>query len=68
MPVNDPASLLLALREFDLVELEDLRMCRDEPLAALRTACERCVYGLSDELTQRFFIHAGERPQTSVAA
>jgi hypothetical protein len=39
-----------------------------EPLAALLTACERCVYGLSDELTQRFFIHAGERPQSSVAA
>ena len=67
-PINDPASLLLALREFDLVELEDLRMSRDEPLAALLTACESCVYGLSDELTQRFFIHAGERPQTSVAA
>ena len=67
-PINDPASLLLALREFDLVELEDLRMSRDEPLAALLTACEGCVYGLSDELTQRFFIHAGERPQTSVAA
>ena len=67
-PINDPAPLLLALREFDLVELEDLRMSRDEPLAALLTACEGCVYGLSDELTQRFFIHAGERPQTSVAA
>ena len=67
-PINDPASLLLALREFDLVELEDLRMSRDKPLAALLTACEGCVYGLSDELTQRFFIHAGERPQTSVAA
>ena len=39
-PINDPASLLLALREFDLVELEDLRMSRDEPLAALLTACE----------------------------
>lgn len=67
-PVNDPASLLLALREFDLVELEGPRMSQDEPLAALLTACERCVYGLSDELTQRFFIHAGEHPQTSVAA
>ncbi len=70
-PVNDPASLLQALREFDLVELEGQRMSQDkpgEPLAALLTACESCVYGLSDELTQRFFIHAGEHPQTSVAA
>ncbi|MGZ8483245.1 MAG: circularly permuted type 2 ATP-grasp protein [Candidatus Binatia bacterium] len=70
-PVNDPASLLLALREFDLVELEGPHIPQDkpgEPLAALLAACERCVYGLSDELTQRFFIHAGEHPQTSVAA
>jgi uncharacterized alpha-E superfamily protein len=67
-PVNDPASLLQALRGFDLAEFEDLRMPEGEPLAALLAACERCAYGLSDELTQRFFIHAGERPQTSVAA
>jgi len=67
-PVNDPASLLLALREFDLAELEGPHMSQGEPLAALLAACERCAYGLSDELTQRFFIHAGERPQTSVAA
>jgi uncharacterized alpha-E superfamily protein len=67
-PVNDPASLLLALREFDLAELEGPHISQGEPLAALLAACERCAYGLSDELTQRFFIHAGERPQTSVAA
>jgi hypothetical protein len=34
----------------------------------LLAACERAAYGISDELTQRFFVHAGERPQTSVAA
>ena len=67
-PVNDPVSLLQALRGFDLAEFEDLRLPQGEPLAALLAACERCVYGLSDELTQRFFVHAGERPQTSVAA
>jgi len=68
-PVNDPSSLLVALRGLDLGEFEDLRRDRgDEPLAALLTACERHAYGLSDELTQRFFIHAGEHPQSSVAA
>jgi uncharacterized circularly permuted ATP-grasp superfamily protein/uncharacterized alpha-E superfamily protein len=67
-PVNDPSSLLQALRGFDLAEFEDLGMREGEPLAALLAACERCACGLSDELTQRFFIHAGERPQTSVAA
>jgi uncharacterized circularly permuted ATP-grasp superfamily protein/uncharacterized alpha-E superfamily protein len=67
-PVNDPGSLLQALRGFDLAEFEALGMPEGEPLAALLAACERCVYELSDELTQRFFIHAGEHPQTSVAA
>ncbi len=67
-PVNDPVSLLQSLRGFDLAEFENLRASHGEALAALLTACERCVLGLSDELTQRFFIHAGERPQTSVAA
>jgi uncharacterized circularly permuted ATP-grasp superfamily protein/uncharacterized alpha-E superfamily protein len=67
-PVNDPSSLLQALRGFDLAEIENLHLPHGEPLAALLAACERGVYGLSDELTQRFFIHAGERPQTSVAA
>ena len=67
-PVNDPTSLLQALRGFDLAEFESLGMPEGEPLAALLAACERCVYGLSDELTQRFFIHAGEHPQASVAA
>jgi uncharacterized alpha-E superfamily protein len=67
-PINDPASLLQALRGFDLSEFEDLRIPKSEPLGALLAACERSAFGLSDELTQRFFIHAGERPQTSVAA
>jgi uncharacterized alpha-E superfamily protein len=67
-PVNDPTSLLQALRGFDLAEFESLGMPEGEPLAALLAACERSVYGLSDELTQRFFIHAGEHPQASVAA
>lgn len=67
-PVNDPRSLLQALRGFDLAVFETLRAPRGEPLAALLAACERCAQGLSEELTQRFFVHAGERPQTSVAA
>ncbi len=67
-PVNDPTSLLQALRGFDLAELEDLQIPHGQPLAALLAACEHCAYALADEITQRFFIHAGERPQTSVAA
>jgi uncharacterized circularly permuted ATP-grasp superfamily protein/uncharacterized alpha-E superfamily protein len=64
--VNDPRSLLLALQGFDLSYLDSDP--RGEPLSALLVACERCALGLSDELTQRFFIHAGEGLQTSVAA
>ena len=67
-PVNDPASLLQALRGFELAEFEDPGVPPSEPLAALLAACERYAHGLSDELTQRFFIHAGEQSQTSVAA
>jgi uncharacterized circularly permuted ATP-grasp superfamily protein/uncharacterized alpha-E superfamily protein len=67
-PLNHPRSLLQALRGFDLSYLEDLRESQAEPLSALLAACERAAYGISDELTQRFFVHAGERPQTSVAA
>jgi uncharacterized circularly permuted ATP-grasp superfamily protein/uncharacterized alpha-E superfamily protein len=67
-PLNDPRSLLKALRAFDLSYLEELGASRDEPLSALLAACERCAYGLSDEFTQRFFVHTGELPQTSVAA
>jgi uncharacterized alpha-E superfamily protein len=67
-PFNDPCSLLEALRSFDLAHLEKFRPSRSEPLSALLAACERCAYGLSDELTQRFFIHVGERSQASVAA
>ncbi len=67
-PFNDPRSLLEALRRFDLAHLETLPPYQSEPLSALLAACERCAHGLSDELTQRFFVHAGERPQTSFAA
>jgi uncharacterized circularly permuted ATP-grasp superfamily protein/uncharacterized alpha-E superfamily protein len=67
-PVNNPRSLLQTLRGFDLSYLEDLRESQADPLSALLAACERAAYGISDELTQRFFVHAGERPQTSVAA
>jgi uncharacterized circularly permuted ATP-grasp superfamily protein/uncharacterized alpha-E superfamily protein len=67
-PLNNPRSLLQALRGFDLSYLEVLRESQAEPLSALLAACERVAYGISDELTQRFFVHAGERPQTSVAA
>ena len=67
-PVNDPASLLQALRGFELAQFEDPSAQPSAPLAALLAACERYAYGLSDELTQRFFIHAGEQSQTSVAA
>ncbi|HEX2931016.1 MAG TPA: alpha-E domain-containing protein, partial [Candidatus Binatia bacterium] len=67
-PLNDPRSLLEALKSFDLAYLEKLDQSQGEPLSAILAACERCAYGLSDELTQRFFIHVGERPQASVAA
>ena len=67
-PLNNPRSLLQALRGFDLSYLEEVRGARAEPLLMLLAACERSAYGLSDELTQRFFVHAGEHPQTSVAA
>jgi uncharacterized alpha-E superfamily protein len=67
-PVNDPRSLLQTLRSFDLGYLEKTHETQAEPLTALLIASERLAYGLSDELTQRFFVHAGERPQTSVAA
>jgi uncharacterized alpha-E superfamily protein len=67
-PVNDPTAQLQALRGFNLAEFEELHLLQGGPLDALLAACERCALGLSDELTQRFFIHAGEHPQTSVAA
>src|SRR5262245_17049891 len=67
-PFNDPRSWLRALRRFDLAYLEKLGPNEGEPLSALLAGCERCAHGLSDELTQRFFVHAGERPQASFAA
>jgi uncharacterized alpha-E superfamily protein len=67
-PLNNPRALLDALRNFDLANLEESRSPQGEPLSALLQTCERYAYGLSDELTQRFFIHVGERSQASVAA
>jgi uncharacterized alpha-E superfamily protein len=73
-PVNDPRPLLQSLRAFDLAELDNLRLSHGETtrfgeaLATMLRACERFAHGLSDELSQRFFVHAGERPQASVAA
>jgi uncharacterized circularly permuted ATP-grasp superfamily protein/uncharacterized alpha-E superfamily protein len=73
-PINDPRPLIESLRAFDLAQLDNLRPAygEDEPfgelLAAILRACERFAYGLSDELSQRFFVHAGEGPQASVAA
>jgi uncharacterized circularly permuted ATP-grasp superfamily protein/uncharacterized alpha-E superfamily protein len=67
-PFHNPRGLLEALKDFDLANLEVLRPSEDEPLPTLLQKCERCAYILSDELTQRFFIHVGERSQASVAA
>lgn len=63
---NDPLSLLQALQGVDLADLENDR--RGAPLARLLAASEHGAYALSSELTHRFFIHAGESPQASVAA
>ena len=63
-----------SLRAFDLAELDNNRSFHGEPaqfgeaLVTLLRECERFAHGLSDELSQRFFVHAGERPQASVAA
>ena len=73
-PINDPRPLLESLRAFDLAQLDNVRpSCGEdepfgEPLAMILRACERFAYGISDELSQRFFVHAGEGPQASVAA
>ena len=73
-PSNDPRLLLQALRSFDLDLLDPARRSHSEAapfgeaLSALLAACERCAYGLSDEIAQRFFVHAGERAQASFAA
>ncbi|MGE0823784.1 MAG: circularly permuted type 2 ATP-grasp protein [Candidatus Binatia bacterium] len=72
-PVNDLRGLIRALHNFDLAPLDDLGRTREpasrhDGLVALLTACQRSAYGLSDEIAQRFFIHARERAQTSVAA
>jgi uncharacterized circularly permuted ATP-grasp superfamily protein/uncharacterized alpha-E superfamily protein len=67
-PIHHPASLLQTLRSVDLVDLEKFPQTRRDPLSSLLAASERMTFGLSDELAQRFFVHTGERPQTSVAA
>ncbi len=73
-PINNPLPLLHSLRLFDLAEFDNHRLSHGEPerfgesLATMLRACERLAHGLSDELSQRFFVHAGERPQASVAA
>jgi uncharacterized alpha-E superfamily protein len=73
-PTNHPRPLLQSLRTFDLSQLDNHRLSHGESarfgegLATMLRACERLAYGLSDELSQRFFVHAGERPQASVAA
>jgi uncharacterized alpha-E superfamily protein len=66
--VQNPRTLLQALRAIDLSPFENRAALESESLSALLMACQRCAAGLSNELTQRFFIHAGERPQSSVAA
>jgi uncharacterized alpha-E superfamily protein len=72
-PVNDLRVLIRALHNFDLAQLDDLGRTGEPAsesggLAPMLAACQRAAYGLSDELAQRFFIHASERAQTSVAA
>jgi uncharacterized circularly permuted ATP-grasp superfamily protein/uncharacterized alpha-E superfamily protein len=67
-PAHDLHELLRALRNFDLADLEAPAASRGGRLSTLLAACERFVGGLSDELTQRFFVHAGARFQTTVAA
>ena len=74
-PVNDPRHLEQALQNFDLGRFEDPRLpFHDEPesfgsdLKSLLAGCENFVYALSDELSQRYFVHAGEHTQASLAA
>jgi uncharacterized circularly permuted ATP-grasp superfamily protein/uncharacterized alpha-E superfamily protein len=72
-PVNDLRVLIRALHNFDLAQLDDLGRTgepapENDGLVALLMTCQRAAYGLSDELAQRFFVHARERAQTSVAA
>lgn len=72
-PANDLRVLIRALHNFDLARLDELGRTgapapESDGLVAVLAACQRVAYGLSDELAQRFFIHASERAQTSVAA
>jgi uncharacterized circularly permuted ATP-grasp superfamily protein/uncharacterized alpha-E superfamily protein len=73
-PGNDPRPLLQSLRAFDLARLDNLPLPYGEPaqlgetLATLLQECALCAYGLSEELSQRFFVHVGERAQANLAA
>ncbi len=74
-PVNDPWPLVQALQNFDLSRFEDLRLpLPNEPesvgdrLRSLLISCETFVHALSDELSQRYFVHTGKHTQASLAA
>ncbi len=72
-PANNLRLLIRAFHTFDLAQLDDLGRTgapapENDGLVALLAACHRAAYGLSDEIARRFFIHASERAQPSVAA
>jgi uncharacterized circularly permuted ATP-grasp superfamily protein/uncharacterized alpha-E superfamily protein len=70
----DARRQLAALRAFDLARIENLRLPYgdsspwQDALPALLVACERFAYGLSDEISQRFFAHAGDTARRTLAA
>jgi uncharacterized alpha-E superfamily protein len=73
-PISNPRLLLQSLRAFDLSELDNDGATPREParfgeaLATMLRDCERLAYDISDELSQRFFVHVGENPQANAAA
>jgi uncharacterized alpha-E superfamily protein len=74
-PLNDPRPLVQALQNFDLGRFEDPRLpFHDQPerfgaaLNSLLADCEVFAHALSDELSQRYFVHTGEHTQASLAA
>ena len=73
-PISNPRLLLQSLRIFDLSELDNDGAAHREParfgegLATILRDCERHAYEISDELSQRFFVHVGEHPQANAAA
>ncbi len=72
--INDPPALLQSLQTVDLSELHNEGASHreaarfGEALAKMLRDCERLAHGISDELSQRFFVHAGEHPQANAAA